>query len=183
MTDRTGNGRRFKKPEALRETVAGHDAAGLWSAGRSGWGARREARAARPEEAHALARVEATMAAVYWVASADDELSDDEYTGIVDALGELLDRAVDEDELADAIDAWDEALDEDEDRFLQEVSATLDTPALRRNAFELACAVAAADGELSVDEENALGELAGIFELPEAEAEGLAERALKRMGV
>lgn len=183
MTVRSHTVRRFKKPEALRETVDEHGASALWSAGRSGWSARRGERELRPEEEAALARVEATMAAVYWVASADEELSDEEYEGILGALGELLDNAVDEDGLADIIDGWDEALDEDESRFLLGIADTLGEPSLRRSAFELACAVAAADGELSVDEENALGELAGIFEITEHEAERLTERALERMGV
>lgn len=125
--------------------------------------------------------IEAATAAAYWVATADDALSDEEFQGILDALGAHLGDALDADDLADLVDRWDESLDEDEAGFLQALADALADPPERRRAFELACAVAGVDGELGDDEAVALGELAGLFGITEPEAEGIAHDALLRL--
>lgn len=148
----------------------------------SAWAHRREAEPSEEEEG-LLASVEATLAAAYYVTTADDHdaLDEDEYGALLDAFGELLEGVPDEDELETLIEEWDAAIDDDEEGFLAWVAETLPSSAERRTAFELAVTVSAHDEELTEDEEAALEALAEAFEIDPRQAERLTERALERL--
>ncbi len=153
-----------------------------WNRGRSAWGTRRESLPTPDENDESLARVEATLAAVYYVANADGDIAQEEYDGIVEAFTELLGESADTREVAEVMEEWDALLDEDGDEdFLTEIADTLTEAPARRAAFELAAAVAAVDGELSGDEEDALSDLANVFGFSDREAERLVARALRKV--
>lgn len=105
----------------------------------------------------------AAVAAAYWVATADDAMSDEGYDAVVGALAAMPDSPFDADALLDALDAWDEALDADEDGFLRDLAEDLGDETRRRGALARARALAAMDGPLSPEEERALATLAGVF--------------------
>lgn len=168
------------KTAVVRRVVAEHGVEEEWSRGR----AVRASRPSRPTETeHSdLARIEAVAAAVYYVATADDEdeMDDDEYEALVEALGEMLGDDVDSDEFDENLAEWDDAIDGDDARFLRDIARTLGDDRMRRHALDLAVTVACADGELSGDEEDAAYDLAEALGFDDADAERIIERATER---
>ncbi len=169
-----------QKVQAYQKRAPDPAAEAQLAAARRAWSAHREddAQVAEEDDA-ALEQVEATMAAIYFVASADDiEMPEDEYNALVEAMQELLEGEPEEEELEELMAEWDEAIEEDVDTFLEDIAESLSTRETRRSAFELAAMVAASDGDLSEEESEALGTLGEAFEMTEREMERLTARAL-----
>jgi tellurite resistance protein len=169
-----------EKVQAVQKRAAGAAEMPNVTAARRAWALHRQ-EDAQVDEADdaALEQVEATMAAIYYVATADDvDIDEDEYDALVEAMQELLEGEPDEEELEELMTEWDEAIEEDVDTFLEDIAESLSTRELRRTAFELAASVAGSDGELSEDESEALGSLGSFFEMSEREMERLTDRAL-----
>lgn len=163
------------KARALEKIVREPEEADTWERARRG--AKTRSTEAEPMDP-ALARIEGVIAAAYWVATWDDELSDEEYDGIVDTLGELLGDDVDEEELEAKMLAWDEEIESDHEAFVARAVEAIGTGPMRRQALEIATVVAAADDDLSEDEEEALGELSTLLGFSDRESERIVERAL-----
>jgi len=169
-----------EKVQAYQKRAADPVVQSQVTAARRAWTAHREddAQVAEADDA-ALEQVEATMAAIYYVSSADDiEMPEEEYDALVEAMQELLEGEPEEEELEELMAEWDEAIEDDVDTFLEDIAESLSTREQRRSAFELAAMVAASDGELSEDESEALSTLGTSFEMTEREMERLTERAL-----
>ncbi|TAK32585.1 MAG: hypothetical protein EPO40_02010 [Myxococcaceae bacterium] len=161
--------------------MAQPEASSAWEKGRKSFNSR-SAPSGRDEQ-DSLARIQAVMAVAYWVATSDDEeeMDSDEYDAIVDTFAELLGEDVDEDELESTIAAWDEAIEEDEEAFLEEAVGAIGQGPMRRQALEIATVVAAADDDLSDIEEEALGELATALGFADRESERIIEKALESL--
>lgn len=162
------------KTRVLEGFVKAPETADVWAQAR-GPGKRTSSDA---EVDAARARIDGVIAAAYWVATADDELSDEEYDGLVDTLSELLGDDVDEDELESRMLAWDAEIEADEEAFVGRAVAAIGTGPMRRQALEIATVVAAADDDLSDDEEEALGDLSSRLGFADRESERIIERAL-----
>ncbi len=173
-----GSAKLSPKARVLGALVQQPEVAETWERGRRGV---KGARSSTPDNSNvdpATARIEGVIAAAYWVATWDDELSDEEYDGIVDTLGELLGDEVDEEELEAKMLAWDEEIEADYEAFVARAVEAIGTGPMRRQALEIATVVAAADDDLSDDEEEALGELATALGYADRESERIIERAL-----
>lgn len=166
------------KARVLGAMVREPEVAETWERGRRGAKGARSSSPGGAEVDPATARVEGVIAAAYWVATWDDELSDEEYDGIVDTLGELLGDEVDEEELEAKMLAWDDEIEADYEAFVARAVEAIGTGPMRRQALEIATVVAAADDDLSDDEEEALGELATALGFADRESERIIERAL-----
>lgn len=169
------------KSRVLQSVMAQPEASSAWEKGRKTFNSR-SAPSGRDEQ-DSLARIQAVMAVAYWVATSDDEeeMDSDEYDAIVDTFAELLGEDVDEDELENTIAAWDEAIEEDEEAFLEEAVGAIGQGPMRRQALEIATVVAAADDDLSDTEEEALGELATALGFADRESERIIEKALESL--
>lgn len=169
------------KSRVLQSVLAQPEASSVWEKGRKTFNSR--SAPSSHDEQDSLARIQAVMAVAYWVATSDDEdeMDSDEYDAIVDTFAELLGEDVDEDELESTIAAWDEAIEEDEEAFLEEAVGAIGQGPMRRQALEIATVVAAADDDLSDPEEEALGELAAALGYADRESERIIEKALESL--
>jgi uncharacterized tellurite resistance protein B-like protein len=132
------------------------------------------ARASRPppspEQEAAASALFGFLGAAFLVAAADGCVSDLEVRRFSDVLGVLSGGVLTQPTIEDATDDWAALLAEDgyetSLRGLGEVLVGED----RKLAYEIACGVAFADGDVSTEEDAVLGDLARTLEIHEAEA-------------
>ena len=122
-------------------------------------------------EQQELLRLLAMLEVAYLAAAADGELGEGELLNLAGNLAAWLGGEIEGETIAAVLDSFDAALEDQGFEGRLAALAELLDPDSRRVAYSLSSAIVACDAEVKQEELGILGDIAGAFEIPEAEAQ------------